>query len=103
MPHSQFTPVWDALSPQFRWSLLQYPSRPLPPADVDEIVSAGGRDARAVWFDSRPGHPRQWATSWEFRRFIEQHHDAERALRRARQRSGFWGERPRGRLPLMPG
>ncbi|GAA2724107.1 hypothetical protein [Cellulomonas aerilata] len=102
MPSSQFTPVWDALSPELRWALLQHPSRPLAFEHVDELVSAGGRHAHAVWFDSRPGHPRQWATSWQFRRFVEQHRDAEQAARAARERPWFGG-RTRGRLPLLPG
>jgi hypothetical protein len=103
MPSTQYTSVWEALSPQLRWGLLQHPSRPLAPEHVDELVAAGGRVAHALWFDSRPGRPRQWATTWQFQRFIEQHHDAERVRRAARERSGFWGERTRGRLPLTPG
>jgi hypothetical protein len=77
MPASPFTTVWDALTPELRSSLLQHPARGLAPEDVDELVRAGARHAHAVWLDTRPGHPRQWATSWQFRSFIEHYRDSE--------------------------
>ncbi len=69
--------MWDALSPEIRSALLRHPARTLAPDEVDALVRAGGRDAHALWLENRPGRPKQWQTSWAFRRFVEQQRDAQ--------------------------
>ncbi len=72
-----FASVWDALSPEIRSALLRHPARTLVPEEVDALARAGGRDAHALWLENRAGRPKQWKTSWEFRRFVEQQRDAQ--------------------------
>ena len=74
---STFTTVWRRLSPETRDRLVRDPARRLDADDVDDLARAGAREAHAVWLDSRPGRPRQWATSWAFRRFLERVQDDE--------------------------
>ncbi len=77
MRRSEFTAVWDQLSAELRRQLMQHPARRLAPEDVDELDRAGARAVHALWLDSRPGYPRQWATSWQFQRFVEHYRDSE--------------------------
>jgi hypothetical protein len=102
MRSNEFTAVWEALSPDLRRTLLRHPARPLRPEQVDELASAGGRVMHALWFDDRPGRPRQWATTWQFRRFVEHYRDTETVDRPANRRQPDSGARGR-RLPMTPG
>jgi hypothetical protein len=86
MPQNDFAPVWDRLPLELRSALLRNPSRALTPDEVDELVRAGGRDAHALWLETRPGRRKEWLTSWGFQRFIEQVRDAH-----PRSRPRPWG------------
>ena len=86
MPHPDFAPVWDRLSPEVRDALLRNPGRTLDADDVDALARAGGRDAHALWLEDRPGRPKQWLTSWSFQRFVEQVRDAQPRTPTARLR-----------------
>jgi hypothetical protein len=82
MPSSRFLATWDALPPAMRSRLVHAPLRALSPEEVDVLARAGARDTHAIWFESRPGRTRQWALTWEFRRFVEDVRDSD-GLRRA--------------------
>ena len=85
---STFTTIWRQLTPETRARLVRDPSRRLSADDVDDLARAGARETHAIWFDSRPGRPRQWATSWAFRRHVELVHEPavrSPALRRRRE------------------
>ena len=89
MGSSRFGEVWRALTPGLKSRLVDAPHRPLASEEVDELARAGAREVHAVWFESRPGRTRQWATTWEFRRFVEDVRDVDGPVRRAPDKR--WG------------
>lgn len=80
MPRSDFGPVWDRLTPELRSALARNPGRTLTADDVDALARAGGREAHAIWLETRPGRRKQWLTSWDFQRFVERTRDTDPLL-----------------------